>query len=147
MYQYTKTKYISVLFAVISHSTLNANQLEFKSIVDPICGITINNNENEGEINFGNSNDALSAKFVVSSNSINGAAKVNFTSITPSQNIINKNGYFKINQGDNKVWSNDFEIDVKNGEIQEVSAYVPSEKKDITAGEATVTTTIIVGCS
>jgi len=141
-----KTTALSLLLTLITSSALHANQLEFKSTVEPICGISIHNNDAQGEINFAGEKNAQTAKFVVSSNSINGAAKVKFGSIRATQNIAHKNGYFKINHGDKKAWTNDFEVDVKNGETQEVSAHIPSAKKDITAGQARVTTTITVAC-
>lgn len=123
-----------------------SGSLEFKSTVAPACGITVGVNDGTGEINFGGNTNASNAKFTVYSNSIEGAANVEFGDITPSTNITNQGGFFKINDGDNKLWTANFIVPVISGEEQIVSANVPTVANEIEAGAASVTTTIAVSC-
>ena len=139
---------ISILLGLTTSTALfSNNQLEFSSDVPPSCGVAINAEEGKGAINFGGSTDAAKAQFMVSSNSPGGAAKVTFDDITPSLNIQGHSGYFKINNSNSKTWDNAFDVDVTSGEMQVVSANVPTHATQITAGAASVTTTLTITCN
>jgi len=145
----TKTAFISVICSSLSLQAASignpTGSLEFKTQVALACGITINTAS--GGINFDGTSGANDAAFTVYSNSKEGAATVNFTSITPTTNISSKGGYFKVNSGADQNWPTDFTTSVTSGDTQTVSAHVPVPLSEIEAGEAKVTTTIEIKCS
>lgn len=146
---------IVLLSTLVSSISINAadigigtGNLEFKTTVAPACGVTIDNNDLTGGINFGGNHDTNGdIKFVVYTNSISENADISFNNIVPSNNIDGKNGYFKIDQDVHPNWPADFITTVKNGDEKSISAHVPPDENLIQAGEAKVTTTLTISCS
>jgi hypothetical protein len=125
--------------------------LTFNATVIPACGVTINGNEGLGGINFDTDNTQANAKFTVYSNSKTNDTEVEFINTTPTDNIKDKDGRFKIYDTQSEIasigWKDNTSTKVNTATLYNVSAHIPHPSNEIEAGEAIVTTTLTISCS
>jgi len=142
MKNYFFTIFLLTLFS--NYLFANSINIVFSSDIKPVCGIEIL--KPNGNINFRGINIVDEAKFLVRTNSLTNTAKVNFTNIVKSQNIINENGYFKLNKRHYYRWKNLKELTIQKDLEQTVSAHINKNSNQIEAGEASISTILQISC-
>jgi hypothetical protein len=136
----------TIFFLILLSNNLFANKINivFTTEIEAICGLEIL--KSTGNINFKDSKTIDEAEFIIRTNNINKSAIVRFDNIKKSKNIINENGYFRINNQENFYWNNQNKLVAKNEELQKVSANINKNSNQIKVGNAIVSTTIEISC-
>lgn len=141
-----KNLFLTLIFIISLKNHLFANSIKivFTTEIEPICGLEIL--KPNGNINFNDSKINDEAEFLIRTNNTSNYAKVNFTNIVKSKNIINENGYFKINNSEKFYWNHAKELLVQNEILQKISANIDKNSNQIEAGEAAISTVIQLKC-
>lgn len=133
-----------IFFFTCSNLYANSIKIVFTTEIEPVCGLEIL--KSNGSINFSDTKAIDEAEFLIRTNNDNKTAKVKFTSIVKSKNIINENGYFRVNNNENFYWNNKRELAAEDESIQKVSANIDKPSNEIEAGEASVSTVVEITC-
>lgn len=119
-------------------------QLTFSTKIDSVCGIEIT--DALGSIDFNDTNANDNASFKIKTNSKQGFSKISFTNINKSDNLLNENGKFIINDTIDIDWSNPQVINVNHDDEQLVMAQINKDSTQIISGEARISTTLEIEC-